>query len=190
MQSTIRHRAGRTTRRELLAAALGAAAAATLAWPLAAHAAHTVREWPADKPTPPLQLTGLDGKRWNLAALEGRPVLINFWASWCEPCRAEMPALEQLAARHRKAGLVVLSVNYKEAPEVIRKFLDARPFSLPVLLDAEGDAAGAWTPRVFPTTVLIDRSGRARQSVMGELDWSGETAAALVAPLLAKRRRG
>ena len=187
MQETIPLRSGKTTRRGALGAVLAATAA--VAWPFAARAAHTVRPWPADKPTPPLQLADLDGKAWSLAALKGRPVVLNFWASWCEPCRAEMPSLELLATRHQKAGLVILSVNYKESPAAIHKFLDALPFSLPILLDGDGETAGAWTLRVFPTTVLIDRDGQARQSVMGELDWMGDTARALIEPLLAKRKR-
>lgn len=177
---------GRTTRRRALAGAL--AAATVLMLPEAARAAHVVRPWPAAKPTPDLSLTDLDGKPWTLAGLKGRPVLLNFWASWCEPCRAEMPSLELLATRHEKAGLVVLSINYQEPLPTIRRFLETLPFSLPILLDRDGDAAGAWTPRVFPTTVLIDRSGAARSSVIGELDWMGDTARALVEPLLARPR--
>jgi thiol-disulfide isomerase/thioredoxin len=184
MQETIRLDRGRTTRR----AVLGAALAGALTLPRLAVAAHTVRPWPAGRATPPLQLTDLDGKVWSLAALKGRPVMLNFWASWCEPCRAEMPSLELLATRHQRAGLVVLSVNYKESPVAIRKFLDVLPFSLPILLDDEGEIAGAWTPRVFPTTVLVDRSGQARHSVMGDLDWMGDAARALVEPLLAKHK--
>ncbi|HZT55870.1 MAG TPA: TlpA disulfide reductase family protein [Burkholderiaceae bacterium] len=149
-----------------------------------ARAAHMVRPWPATKPTPALALTDLDGKAWSLAMLNGRPVLLNFWASWCEPCRTEMPSLELLQTRHEKAGLVILSVNYQEPLPQIRRFVDALPFSLPVLIDREGEATGAWTPRVFPSTVLIDRGGTPRSTVIGELDWMGDTARALVAPLL------
>ncbi|HWI11777.1 MAG TPA: TlpA disulfide reductase family protein, partial [Burkholderiaceae bacterium] len=116
---------------------------------------------------------------------KGRPVLLNFWATWCEPCRAEMPSLELLATRHERAGLAILAVNYQEPLPAIKRFLETLPFSLTILLDRDGDAASAWTPRVFPTTVLIDRDGRARSSVIGELDWMGETARALVEPLLA-----
>ncbi len=182
MQSIDFFSARMTTRRQ----ALAVAAAAALTWPGAARAAHIVRPWPASKPTPALALTDLDGKAWTLAALKGRPVLLNFWASWCEPCRAEMPSLELLATRHEKAGLVVLSINYQEPLPTIKRFLETLPFSLPILLDRDGDATGAWTPRVFPTTVLIDRSGVARSSVIGELDWMGDTARALVEPLLAQ----
>jgi thiol-disulfide isomerase/thioredoxin len=186
MQSTLVPRERRATRRQALTASL--AAVATLAWPLAARAAHVVRPWPAARPAPALDLTDLDGKAWSLAALKGRPVLLNFWASWCEPCRAEMPSLELLATRHQKAGLVVLSINYQEPTPTIRHFLEALPFSLPILLDRDGDAASAWTPRVFPTTVLIDRAGTPRSSVIGELDWMGDTARALVEPLLMRQR--
>lgn len=170
-----------TTRRQMLGLA-----AAAWAWPGLARAAHVVRPWPVDKPTPGLALTDLDGKTWTLAALQGKVVVLNFWASWCEPCRAEMPSLERLAARHARDALIVLAVNYLEAPTVIKGFLALQPVSLPILLDLEGDACAAWTPRVFPTTVLVDRSGTPRTQVLGELDWLSAEARALIGPMLAR----
>lgn len=175
-------RSGRTSRRQCLAGAtLGALG---LAWPPLVRAAHVLRPWPADKPVPPLALTDMAGKGWTLGALRGRAVMLNFWATWCEPCRAEMPSLERLAGRERDAGLTVLTVNYKEEVAAIRHFLSGVPIGLPILLDSDGEAAGAWTPRVFPSTVLIDRAGVPRQTVIGELDWSGGEARALVDRLL------
>lgn len=171
-----------TSRRRVLGLSL--AAAATAAVPGLARAAYMVRPWPEGKAAPPLELTDLDGKAWALPALKGRPVMLNFWASWCEPCRAEMPSLELVATRHERAGLLVLAVNYKEAAPVIKRFLDQRPVSLPILLDRDGSAAAAWTPRVFPTTVLIDRHGTPRHSVLGDLDWMGAAARELIEPLL------
>ena len=153
-----------------------------------AHAVHVVRPWPTAKPAPAFALADIDGKTWSLAALKGQPVVLNFWATWCEPCRTEMPSLELLATRHERAGLVVLAVNVQEALPAIRRFLDMQPVLLPILLDRDGEATAAWTPRVFPTTVLIDRSGVPRTQVMGGLDWMGGAARELVEPLLARPR--
>ncbi|MEO8805149.1 MAG: TlpA disulfide reductase family protein [Burkholderiaceae bacterium] len=173
------------SRRQVLA--LSMAAAGALAVPRAARAAHLVRAWPEGKAAPLLALTDLDGKSWSLAALRGQPVMLNFWASWCEPCRSEMPSLELVATRHERAGLVVLAVNYQEAAPVIKRFLDVMPFSLPILLDRDGAATAAWTPRVFPTTVLIDRDGTPRHSVLGDLDWMGPEARELIDPLVRQK---
>jgi thiol-disulfide isomerase/thioredoxin len=177
----------RTSRRQVLGLSLATAAA--LALPGAARAAYLLRAWPEGKVAPAFALTDLDGKTWNLAALKGQPVMLNFWASWCEPCRAEMPSLELVATRHERAGLVVLAVNYQETAPAIKRFLDVLPFSLPILLDRDGAATAAWTPRVFPTTVLIDRGGTPRHSVLGDLDWMGPVARDLIEPLLQSKPR-
>ena len=177
--------ARRDGRRTVLAGALLALAG----WPARqALAAYQVRPWAAGRAAPKLELVDLDGKPWQLSGLKGRPLVMNFWASWCEPCRAEMPSLEQLAQRHERDGLVVVAVNYKESVPTIRRFLDAQPVALPILLDRDGEAASAWTPRVFPSTVLIDRNGQPRQVVVGELDWTGSAARELVASLIGQSR--
>ena len=83
---------------------------------------YNVQTWSARKPVPALQLTDLGGKVWRLAELRGKVVLINFWASWCEPCRAEMPSLQRLADRHTQ-DLVVLAVNLKESTQTVQQFV-------------------------------------------------------------------
>ena len=175
------------SRRRLVAIGFAAAAASWLADP--AHAAYVVKPWPQAKPVPAFDLADLDGKRWTLAELKGRVVLLNFWATWCEPCRAEMPSLGAIAEAHRDAGLVVLAVNYKESAQTIRSFLEHMPSGATILLDADGGAAAAWTPRVFPSTVLIRRDGKPTATVMGELDWSSDAARRLIDPLLAAPRK-
>ena len=109
-----------TSRRQVLGLSLAALAATAV--PGAARAGYMVRAWPDGKAAPALGLTDLDGKTWNHAALKGQPVMLNFWASWCEPCRAEMPTLQQLAVEHQARGLQVMAVNFREAKtrQVIR----------------------------------------------------------------------
>jgi thiol-disulfide isomerase/thioredoxin len=135
---------------------------------------------------PALALSSLDGRPWRLADQRGRALVLNFWATWCGPCRDELPSLDRLARRLAQApnGPRVLGVNYKESPDTIRRFLAGLPgVELPMLLDAQGTAMAAWTPRILPTTVLIDRSGRPLGSVVGEIDWDSAEAQALIAPL-------
>ena len=186
------NRASRPLQPRRRAALAGAAAlVAGVAWPWrVAVAAHVVRAWPAGRPAPPLDLVDLAGKRWRLESLAGEVVVLNFWATWCVPCRTELPSLEALAARRRSDGVVVVAVNYREAPEVIRGFLERAPFQPPILLDSDGDATVAWTPRVFPSTVIVDREGRPVHVVVGDLDWLGAEAKSLLDPLVAAARKG
>jgi hypothetical protein len=100
-----------------------------------------------------------------------------------------MPSLDAMAARRRREGVVVAAVNYKEEPEVIRRYLERAGFKSQVLLDSDGDATVTWTPRVFPSTVLIGRNGQPVQVVVGELDWEGAEAKALLDPLVAATGR-
>lgn len=118
-----------------------------------------------------------------MADLRGRAVLINFWASWCEPCRAEMPTLQQIADFYGPEKLLVLAVNFKEHLTRAIQFAASTGLSLPVLLDPQGQAARAWGVKVFPTTVLVDRQGRPRQRVQGEVDWTGSRAAQMIEAL-------
>jgi len=147
--------------------------------------AHQLRPWQSGRATPPLSLTDLDGKTWALEALRGSALVLNFWATWCEPCREEMPSLQALAKQHHADPMVVLTVNYQENESGIRRFLERVPLALPVLLDRDGAVTKAWTPRVFPTTVLVDRGGRPRHQVIGAVDWAGDEARQWVAELLA-----
>lgn len=149
---------------------------------------YEVLPWPARQPTPALQATDLKGQVWRLADLRGKAVLINFWASWCEPCRAEMPSLQDLAQRHGPDRLLVLAVNFKEPAITARRYVERADLQLPVLLDPDGTLARQWGVKVFPSTILIAADGRVRGVVRGELDWSGPAVAQLLAPLLASTR--
>lgn len=163
-------------------ALLAAAAAAVL--PARAQSAPAPQRWPAGRPTPALQLANADGGSFRLADAKGQIVLLNFWASWCEPCRAELPSLELLAERYAKQGLQVLAVNYRETDQALARFIAQYPLTLPVLRDRDGAAARAWGVRIFPTTIAIGRDGAARFTVTGEVDWGGAEPRRWIEPLL------
>lgn len=172
-------------RRRLLAAGWAAGLGVALGQASAAeNTGHEWRPWPARRPVPALDLPLLDGGRWRLAEQRGHALVLNFWASWCGPCRAEMPSLELMSLRHAADGLRVLCVNYRESALVIRRFTESIDLSLPVALDADGTASAAWTPKLFPTSVLVDRRGRPLGQVLGELDWGSAAARSLLSPLL------
>jgi thiol-disulfide isomerase/thioredoxin len=161
------------------------AAAAAFAWARPAPATEGQRSaWPRQRPTPAIELPALDGGAWQLAAARGRPVLLNFWATWCEPCRTEMPALQQLATDYQAQGLQLMAVNYREAEAKVRRFIETTALGLSVLFDRDGTAAKAFGVRIFPSTVAIDRRGQARFIVTGEFDWASPLARRWVVELL------
>jgi thiol-disulfide isomerase/thioredoxin len=172
------------SRRHFLQAALAATSATAL--PAKAQGlsgpAYEVSKWSG--PVAGFALADSTGKTWRLADLGGRAVLLNFWASWCEPCRAEMPTLQQVADLYGPDKLLVLAINFKEPAARALKFAASTGLSLPILLDADGQAARRWGVKVFPTTLLVDRRGRPRQRVQGEVDWTGSAAEQLIAGLL------
>jgi thiol-disulfide isomerase/thioredoxin len=164
----------------LAASLLAAAGAATTA---RAGPGYDAQPWPRKQPVPSGSMTDLQGSEWRLPAMRGRAVLLNFWASWCEPCKEEMPSLQALADRHADR-LVVLTINLKESPEAIARFVRSSGLRLPVVRDADGSLARAWGVRIYPSTVLIDSKGRVRSVVRGGLDWAGAEGLTLVRPLL------
>jgi thiol-disulfide isomerase/thioredoxin len=145
------------------------------------------RPWPAQQTTPALALPSIDGTSWSLAAMRGQVVVINFWASWCEPCREEMPSLELLATLYQARGLRVVAVNFRETDAAVQRFVQQTGLDLPVARDRDGAAAQAFGVRVFPTTIVIGRNGRAAFSVVGEVDWTGALARSWIEPLLDAR---
>lgn len=162
---------------------LAALAVACVAPVVASAAGYEVSRWPSKQAVPRLEAADLNGKVWRLSDLRGRAVLLNFWASWCEPCRAEMPALQQLADFYGPEKLVVLAINFKESATRAAQYAKVTGLNLPVLLDPAGEAARQWGAKVFPTTVLITADGQPRQRIRGEVDWTSREAAQLVEPL-------
>ena len=131
----------------------------------------------------------LDGAPISLAALRGRVVWVDFWASWCPPCRAETPVLRDLYARHRADGLEVVGVSVQESSaDDIRRYVDAYGIAYPIVADLTGSIFRAWRVYGLPTQFILDRDGMIRAVVQGPVD--AATAESLVAPLLAEGRDG
>ena len=134
--------------------------------------------------TPRLALEDLQGRVHDLAAYRGKVVLVNFWATWCEPCRAEMPSMERLRESLAGQPFEVLGVNMAEPLSRIEKFTAMVPVGFTLLRDRDGTTAKAWRARVLPASFLVDRDGRIRYYVYGEVDWSSAAVRAKVGELL------
>lgn len=145
-------------------------AALVLALALPAAAAE-LKPWPGGA-TPPLELADLQGKKHSLAQYRGKVVLVNFWATWCEPCREEMPSIERLRVSLEGRPFAVLGVNLAEPESRIRKFLDTVPLGFPILLDRDTKTTRAWQAKVLPATYVVGPDGAIRYRHIGELDWS------------------
>ena len=140
---------------------------------LGAGAAHCgeLKPW-AGGPTPPLALRDPSGKEHDLAAYRGKVVLVNFWATWCAPCREEMPSLHALRQRLAGKPFEVLTVNLMESEEKIAAFRESELIDLPVLMDRDGAAAKRWKVRMLPISFVVDRRGAIRYQLVGEATWT------------------
>lgn len=113
-------------------------------------------------PAPDFTLKSNSGKNLKLSELRGQVVLINFWASWCGPCRQEMPALEELHKRYASLGFTVLGVNVEQDPSKAQTLLKDIPVSFPVLFDTQNSVSKQYNVKAMPTTVIVDRNGNMR----------------------------
>jgi thiol-disulfide isomerase/thioredoxin len=136
-----------------------------------------------DAKTPPLALNDLAGSPRTLGDYRGKVVIVNFWATWCEPCLAEMPSMQKL--QERFAGRVaVVAVNHGESAAKVSRFLERLSVTFTVLLDPSGEAPRAWRVRLLPASYVVAPDGAVRYSVLGEIDWSGDAAVKTIAELL------
>lgn len=144
--------------------------------------------WPARQATPVIDWQDLQGQKWTAANLKGKAVVVNFWATWCAPCKEELPSLQTL---HEISGgnPVVIGINVREPASRVSRYLKSTGLDFPVVLDAQGLLAKQWGVTVYPTTVLIGADGQARWRVQGDVDWAGREAEGWLKPLMAPTQR-
>jgi peroxiredoxin len=128
---------------------------------------------------PDFQLQSLDGQAISLSSLQGRPVLLNFWATWCGPCQVEMPYIQEVSEDKDwvDQGLVILGINIGEESSDVEKFMEDNSLFFPVLLDTDATVAKAYNVRGIPTTFFIDKNGIIKDMKIGtfptkaDIDW-------------------
>jgi len=129
---------------------------------------------PGGLAAPPLRVTGTDGQPVDLAKFHGRWVMLHFWASWCRPCRREMPTIQSLSKHPVGQRLTLLLVNTAESEEKIFEFLPVVAPDLESLRDPDGTITEQWAPRGLPSTFLIDPTGTIRYVALGGRVWDSE----------------
>ncbi len=117
-------------------------------------------------PAPDFTAQTLQGESVSLSDLRGQVVLINFWATWCAPCRVEMPAIQ---ARYNRGGFTVLAVDFDESAELVQAFVDDLELSFPVLLDPGGEIQNLYRVRGYPTSFFVDAEGIIRVFHIGDM---------------------
>ncbi len=132
--------------------------------------APTATPLPEGRTAPVFSLPGLDDKLHRLTDYRGKQVALNFWATWCVPCRLEMPLLEKTYQRLQGSGVVVIGINMGEAVSPVRQYVEDLHITFPILLDADQTAAAQYQVIGLPTTFFIDGQGIVRASQVGPLD--------------------
>ena len=118
-----------------------------------------------------LQLVGTESVNLRLSELRGKVVFLNFWATWCPPCRDEMPSMESLYRRYKDEGLEIVAVNLRESHEQVLAFMNEYELTFPAVLDLDGRIGGAYGVQAIPTSFLINREGQIVARLVGFKDW-------------------
>jgi len=113
----------------------------------------------------------LGGKNVSLSSYKGKVVLLNFWATWCPPCRAEMPSMETLHQRFSAQGLEILAVDVGEDALIVQRYIKSGGYTFPILLDSNSKVSSVYGIEAIPTTYIIDREGKIIGRIVGSIAW-------------------
>lgn len=129
-------------------------------------------------------LKTLKGETVSLKDYRGRLIFLNFWATWCGPCRAEMPSMQRLWEEFKEEDFVILAINIQEESKLVSSFMNERGLSFPVLLDEKGKVARTYGIRGIPTTFFLNPEGEIIGKAVGARDWDSEESFELIRELL------
>ena len=137
---------------------------------------------------PDIALVSLDGKKSKLSDYRGKALLLNFWATWCPPCRAEMPSMKRMRNILRKEGRAfeIVSIDVAEKGAAVRAFLKKNAYDFPVFLDESGAISGGFAGQGIPTSYVVDKAGRAAGFIIGSREWDEAGALELFRSLAAE----
>jgi len=125
-------------------------------------------------PAPDFKLPDMDGEIHSLASYKGKPIIINFWATWCPPCRAELPSMNRGWAKIKDEGIAMIAVNVGESEDTIFTFTADYPIDFTVLLDESGEIIKQWPIKGLPTTFVVDGEGRLVYRAIGGREWDSD----------------
>jgi peroxiredoxin len=138
------------------------------------HADQTLTPVPGRPLAPDFVLQDTGGEAHRLSDYRGRPVLINFWATWCPPCRDEIPSMNRAWGKIAEEDIAMLAINVGEDEDTIFVFTADYPADFPMLLDREGEVIGNWPVKGLPTTYIVDPEGRIAYRAIGGREWDDE----------------
>lgn len=133
-----------------------------------------LKVYQGDLTTPEIQLADMRGQQHSLTDYRGNIVLVQFWATYCTPCRTEMPTMNRLIEKMRGKAFRIVTVNMAESSAQVQRFLDEVPVDFPVLLDSDGSALGQWKVFAAPANFILDKNGKIIYTLYGAIEWDSE----------------
>jgi thiol-disulfide isomerase/thioredoxin len=119
-------------------------------------------------------LKNLAGEDISLSSYRGKVIFLNFWATWCGPCRAEMPSMQKMYEALKGEDFEIIAVNLQENEDVVKQFIEESGYTYPILLDTTGRIGGTYGARSIPTTYIIDKNGFVLGGLIGSREWDDE----------------
>ena len=138
------------------------------------YAAESLTPVPSKPPAPAFALPDMDGEVFKLSDYRGQPVIVNFWATWCPPCREELPSMNRAWQKVKDEGIAMIAINVGEDEDTIFSFMGDYPIDFQMLMDISGNTIKQWPIKGLPTTFVLDPQGRLYYRAIGGREWDAD----------------